>query len=173
MDVFYDIEKIVRHRRRPDGSYEYFVKWKGYDSSANTWEPKENFESEQMIDNYHDSLEPDPPIDPIKMKKEIDDDETTNKKSRSYLKPTDLLPEKKITERNLVAEKVINIHHMLQNEKDLVALIQFKNKKGLHYVKASWANKHCPKLVIKFYESRICWRDKRSGEIVDFHASKA
>lgn len=27
-DIVYDIEEIISHRKRPDGKYEYFVKWK-------------------------------------------------------------------------------------------------------------------------------------------------
>ena len=27
-DIVYDIEEIISHRKRPDGKFEYFVKWK-------------------------------------------------------------------------------------------------------------------------------------------------
>mmetsp|Transcript_2674 Transcript_2674/g.5757 ORF Transcript_2674/g.5757 Transcript_2674/m.5757 type:complete len:409 (-) Transcript_2674:175-1401(-) len=43
----YEVEKVVDHRYRktafPDGSHdEYLIKWKGYPSSENTWEPESN-----------------------------------------------------------------------------------------------------------------------------------
>ena len=38
--VFYEVEKIVDKRTNIYGLVEYLVKWKGYPSSENTWEPK-------------------------------------------------------------------------------------------------------------------------------------
>jgi hypothetical protein len=47
----YEIEKIVSHRKKGD-RYEYLVKWKGYDESENTWEPKESFTDMKTIEKY-------------------------------------------------------------------------------------------------------------------------
>jgi hypothetical protein len=38
----YAVEKILRRRMR-GGRMEYFVKWEGYASLENSWEPEENF----------------------------------------------------------------------------------------------------------------------------------
>ena len=37
----YEVEGIVDHKREKGGWW-YFIKWKGYVSSENTWEPVEN-----------------------------------------------------------------------------------------------------------------------------------
>ncbi|WJX86052.1 La ribonucleoprotein [Trifolium repens] len=40
-DGFYEVE-VIRRKRTRKGKLEYFVKWLGWDESANTWEPPEN-----------------------------------------------------------------------------------------------------------------------------------
>ena len=50
----YDVEAIVDHRLK-NGCVEYLIKWEGYESSANTWEPKSNLDkgSLQLAKEYH------------------------------------------------------------------------------------------------------------------------
>jgi len=36
------VEKIIDHRLTRNGKLLYLIKWKGYSSNSNTWEPKEN-----------------------------------------------------------------------------------------------------------------------------------
>ncbi|KAG0220983.1 hypothetical protein BGW42_008406 [Actinomortierella wolfii] len=52
----FDVERIVDHRQIENGEYEYFVKWKGYPSSANTWEPFDSFIETKCIDDYWKNL---------------------------------------------------------------------------------------------------------------------
>ena len=52
----YEVEKIIAHRTpEAGGNVEYFVKWKGFPSSANTWEPEGNFIERKCIDTYWSS----------------------------------------------------------------------------------------------------------------------
>merc|ERR1711998_95652 len=52
----YEIESIIKKRKQSDGAWEYFVKWKGYDDSDNTWEPQENLESsaKEMLKTFNE-----------------------------------------------------------------------------------------------------------------------
>jgi hypothetical protein len=45
------IEKIVAHRGKGD-TIKYLVKWRNYPSSANSWEPIENFDDQRAITEY-------------------------------------------------------------------------------------------------------------------------
>ena len=50
-NTIYEVEKILEHRGEP-GHYEYWVKWKNYDDSQNTWEKASNFLDDTCIRNY-------------------------------------------------------------------------------------------------------------------------
>ena len=49
-DVF-EVELILEHRGLP-GSREYYVKWKGYDDSENSWEPESSFLDSAIVKRY-------------------------------------------------------------------------------------------------------------------------
>jgi len=50
----YEVESIVNHRHYGrQRQLQYLIKWKGYPSSDNTWEPKENVHTEDLVKGYH------------------------------------------------------------------------------------------------------------------------
>ena len=49
----YEVEKILRHETRGRGRKMHFlVKWKGYPTSDNSWEPRENIHAEELIKEF-------------------------------------------------------------------------------------------------------------------------
>ena len=44
------VEKIIKHRRKPDGTYEFLTRWQGYSPEDDTWEPAKNFLQKVNID---------------------------------------------------------------------------------------------------------------------------
>jgi len=53
--IEYEVEEIIKHRKRRNKN-EYLVKWKGYDSHENTWEPESNLgNSQDVIKEFHNS----------------------------------------------------------------------------------------------------------------------
>jgi hypothetical protein len=52
----YEVERILSHRRHGRSrKLQYFIKWKGYPESDNTWEPVEQVHVSDLIKAYHRS----------------------------------------------------------------------------------------------------------------------
>jgi hypothetical protein len=49
----YEVEKILEEKPRGKGrKMHYLVKWKGYPTSDNSWEPRENVHAEELIKEF-------------------------------------------------------------------------------------------------------------------------
>lgn len=111
--------------------------------------------SAKIIDEYHD----------MKNAIEMENDDLRKKRRKFSAPRLAILSGEDIKANKLVPIKVLNIHHQMGDEKSLIALIQFSSdeddKKETGYVPAGWANEHCSAMVIKFYESRIFWKNKQ------------
>ena len=51
----YEVDHIRDRRRKPDGTWEYLIHWKGYDSEEDQWEPSLNI-SKQAREQYLQSI---------------------------------------------------------------------------------------------------------------------
>jgi len=50
----YEVEAIVNHRQHGrQRQLQYLIKWRGYPSSDNTWEPEGNVHAEDLVKEYH------------------------------------------------------------------------------------------------------------------------
>ena len=48
----YVVEKILDHRWIMNGTKQFFLKWRGYPDSMNSWEPAENLHCQKLIEDY-------------------------------------------------------------------------------------------------------------------------
>ena len=63
MGVLYTVERIVKHRQLGDGTFEFYVKWQGYDDGHNSWEPKDHFLDPTVLRSYAEKSSIDIDID--------------------------------------------------------------------------------------------------------------
>lgn len=189
----YVVEKIV-DRREKKGKIEYLLKWKGYDSSANTWEPKENLECPELIKAFEDTRTV-PKKEPAKEKEKkkskpssttgsgsskrkdsdaendgSDDDDNASTKSNKSKSTTTAAADNDATasddgmngfEKGYAPEKILGA---TEANNELLFLIQWKDKDKAQLVSSKEARKHCPQLVIDFYEERLIWQSPDSAE---------
>lgn len=190
----YVVEKIVDRRERK-GKVEYFLKWKGYDSSANTWEPRENLECPELIKAFEDTRtaakkdapkekekekdkkKPAKPSSTSSSKRKADSDgendasdddkdgsgSTKSSKSKSAVDNDAAASDDGMNgfEKGYAPEKILGA---TEANNELLFLIQWKDKDKAQLVSSKEARKHCPQLVIDFYEERLIWQSSDSAE---------
>ena len=51
-DTFYYVEKIL-DRKVENGELRYLIKWQGYSSKDNSWEPEGNLKARAMVEEFN------------------------------------------------------------------------------------------------------------------------
>ena len=150
----YVVEKIL-DKRMTDGKPVYYLKWKGYPDSENTWEPIENLDCPEMIKEFEENY---------KKKK----GETPDKKRKlNGAEGASEVPVKKKAEddrprgfdRCLEPDRIIGA---TDSSGELMFLIKWKGCDEADLVPSKTANVKCPQIVIKFYEERLTWHSGNS-----------
>lgn len=180
----YVVEKVVDRRERK-GKVEYLLKWKGYDSSNNSWEPRENLDCPELIKAFEQARTDKANKDgkgkekrTSKKKKgdsdnendasddDVRDDAGSTKSAKSNTTDNKAGNEEAADEltgfeKGYVAERILGA---TEADKELLFLIQWKGKDKAQLVKSKEARKYCPQLVIDFYEERLIWQTSETAE---------
>ncbi|XP_044063400.1 chromobox protein homolog 3b [Siniperca chuatsi] len=161
------VEKIIR-RRIFNGRVEYFLKWKGFTDAENTWEPEDNLDCPELIEDFlrntHFSEENEEELIP---KEEMTEQETeiscmqsqqqahTVQSNSDILEPND---EQSDTPTNLSTylepECIIG---STDRQGELMFLVKWKNSDDVALLPAREASARCPQVVIDFYEQKLTW----------------
>ena len=151
----YSVEKIVDKRTTKSGKVEYFLKWKGYSDDDNTWEPVENLDCKDLIEEFERKLKEKKGSSGKKEQqgtKNKSANSSATEKSEKKRKTDENQP--KGFERNLEPERIIGA---TDSSGELMFLIKWKGSDEADLVPARDANLKCAETVIKFYEERLTW----------------
>lgn len=164
------VDQIIR-RRVFNGRVEYFLKWKGFTDAENTWEPEDNLDCPELIEeflrNSHFSEENEEEQAEFIPKEEMTEQETeisclqserqaqTMQSDGSILQPdeehsdapTDL-------STYLEPECIIG---STDRKGELMFLVKWKNSDDVALLPAHEASARCPQVVIDFYERKLTW----------------
>ncbi|XP_039496936.1 chromobox protein homolog 1 [Drosophila santomea] len=144
----------VEDKRTVNGRTEYYLKWKGYPRSENTWEPVENLDCPDLIANFEESLK----NNKKETKKRLSTSSTPDSirsKRKSFLEDETEEQKKLIGfERGLEPSKILGA---TDSSGHLMFLMKWKGSDHADLVPAKLANIRCPQVVIQFYEERLTW----------------
>ena len=147
------MEKIV-DKRVIGGKTEYYLKWKGFGSTDNTWEPVENLDCSNLIGEFERNLK--------SKKPKVEKRDSLGAKEKVNPIPTSSDMDDKIGfARGLDPERIIGA---TEQDGNIIFLIKWKGSDENDLVPASEANIKCPQVVIKFYESKLTWHEAKDDD---------
>ncbi|XP_004531153.1 chromobox protein homolog 1 [Ceratitis capitata] len=152
----YSVERI-EDKRICNGRTEYFLKWKGYPRSENSWEPVENLDCPDLISAFEESLKTkkegkkrtsSTPVNDTKAKRKAVEEERENRRTMGF-------------DRGLEPSKILGA---TDSSGELMFLMKWKGSDEADLVPAKQANVKCPQIVIQFYEERLTWHTANAEE---------
>ncbi|CAL8247088.1 unnamed protein product [Lota lota] len=156
------VEKIIR-RRVFNGRVEYFLKWKGFTDADNTWEPQDNLDCPELIEeflrNMHLSDNEEEQPQEFILKEELSEQEAEICQQQVYREQSDGVVDvqkRDVTGANLDGEPECIIGSTDQHG-ELMFLIKWKNSGDVALLPAREASTRCPQVVVDFYQRKLTW----------------
>lgn len=163
----YVVEKIIDHREIKKGVLEYFLKWKGFPNEENTWEPADNLNCEDLIQEYENARAKKEKlaksvkgsVQEVKKKRKLVDESNAKKKRRRDKKTNGF-------DKGMTAEEILGA---TETRGEVHFLIKWKGVNDAELVPAKVANIKIPQMVIAFYAARLTWSsaDNKSTDEAD------
>lgn len=160
----FTVEKIIR-RRIFNGRVEYFLKWKGFTDADNTWEPEDNLDCPELIEDFnikHAHMNDVTEECDITPKEEMTEQETEiaclqpqQQTDSSVLQPSAELSD---TKSPLVSyQEPECIIGSTDRRGELMFLVKWKDSEDVALLPAREVSVRCPQVVIDFYEQKLTW----------------
>ncbi|KAF0045322.1 hypothetical protein F2P81_001851 [Scophthalmus maximus] len=166
------VEKIIR-RRVFNGRVEYFLKWKGFTDAENTWEPEDNLDCPELIEeflrNTHCLEENEEEPTQFIPKEEMTEQETEISCLQSQQQVCALQSDGGVLlepNGDEQSDAPANLSNYLEPEciigstdrqGELMFLVKWKNSDDVALLPAREASARCPQVVIDFYEQKLTW----------------
>lgn len=150
----------IQEKRIRFGKVEYLLKWKGFSDADNTWEPVENLDCPELIEEFEAKL-----AENNSPKRKLEHDTSNKKKKIIDSQEKDVQP--RGFDRGLVPEKILGA---TDSKGELMFLMKWRNSDEADLVPARIANTKCPQVVIKFYEERLMWHNTNEDDNVEITA---
>ncbi|KAG7252798.1 hypothetical protein CRUP_021036 [Coryphaenoides rupestris] len=158
------VEKIIR-RRVFNGRVEYFLKWKGFTDAENTWEPQDNLDCPELIEeflrNMHLSDKEEEPPQDIVLKEELSEQEAEICQQQVYREQSDCVAETQKRDMTPTGPEAYPEPECIIGSTDqhgeLMFLIKWKNSSDVALLPAREASTKCPQAVVDFYERKLTW----------------
>ncbi|XP_036931064.1 chromobox protein homolog 3b [Acanthopagrus latus] len=164
------VEKIIR-RRIFNGRVEYFLKWKGFTDADNTWEPEDNLDCPELIEeflrNSHHSEQIEEEQQGFIPKEEMTEQETeiscmqSQQQARTVQGDGDVLqPDDEHSDAPTDLSTYLEPECIIgstDRQGELMFLVKWKNSDDVALLAAREASARCPQMVIDFYEQKLMW----------------
>ncbi|XP_069770237.1 chromobox protein homolog 3-like isoform X1 [Narcine bancroftii] len=147
----YIVERVL-DRRVVQGRVEYLLKWKGFTDADNTWEPEDNLDCPELIQEFLDSQRATKERSDGFKRKSLSENECEENKPKKKKDPSDNQP--RGFARGLEPERIIGA---TDSSGELMFLMKWKDSDDADLVPSKEANVKCPQIVIGFYEERLTW----------------
>ena len=136
------VEKVL-DKRKTRGEIKYLLKWRNYSHEHNSWEPLDNLDCPDLIQEFEEKCNKDTDTTDTDSC-DLFDDEMETCKIRSSESNTD---------NGLIAENILYEYESLCEENETMFLVAWA--KGIPSVVSSkWFKKKYPQLVNEFYERK-------------------
>uniref|UniRef100_A0A671UVE6 Dual 3',5'-cyclic-AMP and -GMP phosphodiesterase 11A-like n=1 Tax=Sparus aurata TaxID=8175 RepID=A0A671UVE6_SPAAU len=164
------VEKIIR-RRIFNGRVEYFLKWKGFTDADNTWEPEDNLDCPELIEeflrNSHYTEQIEEEQQGFIPKEEMTEQETeiscmqSQQQTRTVQSDVDVLqPDDEHSDAPTNLSTYLEPECIIgstDRQGELMFLVKWKNSDDVALLAAREASTRCPQMVIDFYEQKLMW----------------
>lgn len=160
------VEKIIR-RRISNGRVEYFLKWKGFTDADNTWEPEDNLDCPDLIEDFNikhahlteigdeDECGMMPKEEMTALETELVCLQSQQQTGHSVLQPNaELSHSESLLSSYQEPECIIG---STDRRGELMFLVKWKNSEDVALLPAREVSARCPQVVIDFYEQKLTW----------------
>ncbi|XP_041104947.1 chromobox protein homolog 3-like isoform X1 [Polyodon spathula] len=153
------VEKIIE-RRVVEGKVEFYLKWKGFTDADNTWEPEENLDCPELIEEFLKTLNISPEIDKASNQQLVEENEVEESSKECQADESQEANESEEADQptgfasGFEPERIIG---STDSRGELMFLMKWKDSEEVELVPAREASVKCPQVVIAFYEDKLTW----------------